>query len=133
MMKLITICMQELSEKNSNVKIVFNDQIETLMQNSHLLITNFSTLIDEYSYLKKPVIILNDFLKYETYKHMYSDQTDKENIRSIYYCGSEELSKNLIKIIEKIRNKKITEKPKHIWKENEAIDNKILLNEIQSI
>lgn len=124
---------EELYEKNSNVKIVFNDQIETLMQNSHLLITNFSTLIDEYSYLKKPVIILNDFLKYETYKHTYSDQTDKENIRSIYYYSSEELSKKLIKIIEKIKNKKITEKPKHIWKENEAIDNKILLKVIQSI
>ena len=52
------------------------------MQDSSLLITNFSTLIDEFSYLNKPVVILNDFLKYECYKHLYSNQNEIDFLKS---------------------------------------------------
>ena len=60
MMKLITKYIKIYLNNSPNSRLLFNSNIEDLMQSNHLLITNFSTLIDEFSYLNKPVIILND-------------------------------------------------------------------------
>ena len=43
---------KELSKDIPNIQFIFNGDIEKLMQKSQILISNFSTLIDEFSYLK---------------------------------------------------------------------------------
>ena len=111
-------------------KIFFNSNIENLMQNNHLLITNFSTLIDEFSYLKKPVIILNDFIKYECYKHFYSQKSNNNFLDPVYYLGSAELNNKISDILEKIRENVKVNKPNHIWEIDEAIDSQTLLKTI---
>ncbi len=121
---------KNILEKLPNYKIYFNSDIENLMQKNHLLITNFSTLIDEFSYLNKPVIVLNDFLKYECYKHLYSKKTSKDNLDQIYYMDSKQLENEISYIVKKIRDKVKIEESKHTWKENEAINNEELLNKI---
>ncbi len=122
--------LKKLVEKDLNIKMIFNGNIEALMQNSQLLITNFSTLIDEYSYLNKPVIILNDYLKYECYKHFYLHQNEKEFLKPIYYLNSEELNNEIINILEKIRKHVKISKPKHIWSNEEAMNKQTLLKKI---
>ena len=121
---------KNLLENLPNAKIYFNYNIENLMQNNHLLITNFSTLIDEFSYLNKPVIILKDFIKYECYKLLYLHQTEKNYLSPIYYMNSKQLEKEISYIIEKIRKETKIEVPRHIWKEAEAYSNLELLNKI---
>ena len=122
--------LKKLVDKDLNIKMIFNGNIEALMQNSQLLITNFSTLIDEYSYLNKPVIILNDYLKYECYKHFYLHQNEKEFLKPIYYLNSEELNNEIINILEKIRKHVKISKPKHIWSNEEAMNKQTLLKKI---
>ena len=100
------------------------------MQDSNLLITNFSTLIDEFSYLNKPVVILNDFLKYECYKHLYLNQKEVNGLKSIYYLNSKEFESELPYIIKKIKKNCEISKPKHIWTQKEALNNNNLIDKI---
>jgi len=112
-----------------NSRLLFNSNIENLMQNSNLLITNFSTLIDEFSYLNKPVVILNDFLKHECYKHFYP-KSEIDGLKSIYYFNIKEFESELPDIIKKIKKNSEILKPKHIWSQNEVLDNHSLINKI---
>ncbi len=113
-----------------NSRLLFNSNIERLMQDSNLLITNFSTLIDEFSYLNKPVVILNDFLKYECYKHLYLNQKEVNGLKSIYYLNSKEFESELPYIIKKIKKNCEISKPKHIWTQKEALNNNNLIDKI---
>ena len=124
---------KELSKDIPNIQFIFNGDIEKLMQKSQILISNFSTLIDEFSYLKKPVIILKDNLKYYPYKNIYRSEENnenEENLSPIYYYNSKELKENLHKIIIKLKKKKVVETPRHIWREDEVLDNNHLLDKI---
>ncbi len=116
-----------------NSRLLFNSNIENLMQESNLLITNFSTLIDEFSYLNKPVVILNDFMQYECYKHLYLNQNEMNGLKSIYYLNSKEFESEIPYIVEKIKKNYKISKPKHIWAQNEAIDNHNLIDKINEI
>jgi hypothetical protein len=119
--------LKRLVQKDLNIKFFFNANIEKLMQESDLLITNFSTLIDEYSYLNKPVIILRDFLRYESYKDLYLGEIKNELLNPIYYLTYEELHSEIIDILEKIKKDVKVNKPRHIWSIEEAFDNQTLL------
>ena len=121
---------KKLLEDLPKSKIFFNSNIENLMQSNHLLITNFSTLIDEFSYLKKPVIILNDFVSYECYKHMYSQKSKNGFLDPIYYLGSEELNDKISDILQKIRGNVRVNKANHIWNKDEVIDSQTILKKI---
>jgi len=118
---------KKLVNKYHNINIVFNSNIEDLMQESDLLITNFSTLIDEYSYLNKPIIILKDYLRYESYKNLYLDQTKSKLVKPIYYLRIEELDIEIRQILEKIKNNVKLDYPRHIWGSEEAVNNLELL------
>lgn len=124
------IFLKKLVKKNFNIKMIFNANIEKLMQESDLLITNFSTLIDEYSYLNKPIIILKDHLRYECYKDLYLDQIKDEFLNPIYYLKSEDLNDEIADILEKIKKDVKINKLRHIWSTEEAIDNHTLLKTI---
>jgi len=119
--------LKRLVQKDLNINFFFNANIEKLMQESDLLITNFSTLIDEYSYLNKPVIILRDFLRYESYKDLYLGEIKNELLNPIYYLTYEELHSEIIDILEKIKKDVKVNKPRHIWSIEEAFDNQTLL------
>jgi hypothetical protein len=124
------IFFKKLVEKDFNIKMIFNANIEELMQESDMLITNFSTLIDEYSYLNKPVIIIKDHLRYECYKDLYLGQIKDEFLNPIYYLKSEELNNEISDILEKIKKDVKVNKLRHIWPTEEAVDNQTLLKTI---
>ena len=125
--------LKKLVKKDLNIKMIFNGNIEALMQNSQLLITNFSTLLDEYSYLNRPIVMINDHLKFECYKHFYSNQNENDSLKPIYYLNSEECNKEIINILQKIRKNVKINKPKHIWNNDEAMNKETLIKKINEL
>ena len=122
---------RELFGNFKNINFYFNKNIEILMQDCDLLITNFSTLVDEFAYLRKPIIIFNEFMKYECYKKIYKNNNKKKNkLLPIYYYNEKQLKNNIREILVMIRRGFKTSLPLHIWDNTKAIDNQNLLKKI---
>ena len=74
--------------------------------------------------------MINDYLKFECYKHFYSDQNENDFLKPIYYLNSEECNNEIINILQKIRKNAKLSKPKHIWNSDEAMNKETLLKTI---
>ncbi len=110
-----------------NDKIIFftEGNIDEFCQKADLLITGFSTVIDEFMYLNKPVVIFGDKRKYQPYKlnNKIDEVINKNILKPIYYLDNKNLTFNLKTILNLVRKKKINEnKNKNfLWKKDEAL------------
>ena len=108
---------------NKKIKIFTDGNIGTFMQKSELLITGFSTIIDEFLHLNKPVIVFGNKMRFQPYnKYNKRENNDiKENLlKPIYYLNKKNIETNLKLILPLIKKNKIKLKgvEKYIWSNN---------------
>jgi hypothetical protein len=108
---------------NKRIKIFTQGSIDSFMNKSELLITGFSTTIDEFLHLNKPVIVFGNKMRFQPYgKYSKRENNNiKENLlKPIYYSNKKNIEINLKSIIYLIKTNKskLKEVDKYIWSNN---------------